>query len=303
MASRPTVEPALVTRAQRALCTIIVAATALLSHVAAADARVLCETPSHAIRARDLCKKSERTVDLTEFGLPTQGPAGPAGPTGATGAPGLPGSPGAAGTPGPIGATGPSGSAGPTGAPGLAGSPGTPGARGPIGATGPTGAPGLPGGPLTIRDANGGFVGFAVNGDALRNVDDLPLLLPVTTTGFVENPPWTGLAYTTADCAGQPYFLYSDFDWGALSHFGFVLGNHAIFATGPTDPTLTMRSLLRSPPFDNSLQMGNCPDICPAGVACCNFPSGCSGWPLAPTGMFDLSTLGLVPPFRIDLPQ
>jgi hypothetical protein len=62
MISRLAGEPALVTHAQRALCTIPVAATALLSYVAAADARVLCETPSHAIKMRDLCKKSEHNA-------------------------------------------------------------------------------------------------------------------------------------------------------------------------------------------------------------------------------------------------
>jgi len=168
----------------------------LLSCAAAADARVLCETPNHVIKARDFCKKRERIVDLTAFGLPAQGTAGVPGPTGAPGDRGTPGSPGAPGIPGAIGATGPGGSAGPTGAagaPGAPGSAGAPGTPGSIGPTGPTGSPGSLGETPTVRDANGAFVGFAVPGGALRSIDDFAVVLPVSSAGFTGGKPLFGV--------------------------------------------------------------------------------------------------------------
>src|SRR5262245_43026671 len=247
---------------------LVFATTALLSCVIAADARVLCETPSHAIRARDLCKRRERIVDMTEFGLPTQGPAGPAGPTGATGAPGLPGSPGAPGIPGPMGATG------------------------------PTGSPGSLGGTPTIRDANGAFVGFAVPGGALRSVGDFSIVLHAATKGFVASG--FCIVYPTADCSGQPYLGFSGTD--DIVRPAYVDGDLAVFATGP-DTTFTAKS------FSNVV--GGCADFinsfgphvdCNEGSTCCALPSDVPIGSGAPFGTLNLSTLGLVPPFRIDSP-
>jgi hypothetical protein len=147
---------------------LAIAATAVLSCAATAGARVLCETQKHVIKVRDHCKKKERPVELTEFGVPTEGPAG------------VPGSPGVPGTPGPTGASGSTGASGPAG---LAGPPGPPG---------PTGQPGLPGAMgdgLSVRDAQGALVGFAVPGGAMRSLDDFAVVLPVSTGGFIEGSP------------------------------------------------------------------------------------------------------------------
>jgi hypothetical protein len=250
------------------------AATALLSSVAAAGPRVLCETPSHAIKARDVCKKRERLVDLTEFGMPRQGPAG---------------------TPGAPGPTGPSGPAGLTGPPGATGQPGVPASMG--------GSP-------TVRDSQGSFVGFLVPGGAMRPIEDFALVLPVDSTGFAEDSAAASFLYPSDNCDGQPYLLLSATPYLWLSatpsppplvRQAYIVGRHALFQAGPAVMTNVSGWSFR---FNQSL-VQVCANLdCRSPSTCCR----CRSWyssniPAAPTSALDLDTLGLVPPFRIESPE
>jgi hypothetical protein len=151
----------------------------------------------------------------------------------------------------------------------------------------------------TVRDASGAFVGFAMPGGALRNVDDTTVLfLPVDTTGFLQPDYNSFVGYPMADCAGQPYVWEAN---NSFTHYANVIGNQAFFAGGPATSPVSIQSF-RSPntDFQSFSIVGTC--ACAAGgYDCCN--CALETLPLEPARMFDLDTLGLVPPFRIDLPQ
>jgi hypothetical protein len=190
---------------------------------------------------------------------------------------------------------------------GDAGMPGPQGAQGPAGPQGPSGSPGSVGGGPTVRDANGAFVGFAVPGGALRNVDDFAVVLPVGTTGFLEGDRPLGYPMM-ADCAGQPY-LFADFGssysgWDStlapIVRSAFILGNQALFQAGPWTNSGSIQSVR---PANSSIVAIICGNGCAGESDCCNCasPTGAFG-PVAPAEALDLDTLGLVPPFRIDSP-
>jgi hypothetical protein len=156
----------------------------------------------------------------------------------------------------------------------------------------------------TVRDANGAFVGFAVPGGALRNVDDFAVVLPVGTTGFLE-ADYLPLGYPGADCSGQPYFLLGVWPPPSVSSLApivrsaSILGNQALFQAGPATNSVSIQSVR---PANGTIPAIFCGNGCDAASDCCNCASPTVFGPVAPAVALDLDTLGLVPPFRIDSP-
>jgi hypothetical protein len=135
--------------------------------------------------------------------------------------------------------------------------------------------------PLVVRDASDAVVGVVVQIDApisvARRIDGRAMTMQVTEAGFVDtNCPI--LCYEEMDCSGTPYREASD----AFLPFVSLCGTTAYYPVG----AMTTRAMAR-----------------------CRIPGGsCS---LAPSPVdqmattvatFEVGTLGLVPPFRLDGP-
>jgi hypothetical protein len=114
-----------------------------------------------------------------------------------------------------VGALGPKGDVGPQGPPGEPGNSGPMGPQGLAGPMGPAGPTG-PAGPGSVRvmDAGGKEVGALYVAQsssgvsqtyAMRVIDNDPVLLPVSPSGFVRSITSNPL-YESTDCTGTPYF-------------------------------------------------------------------------------------------------
>jgi len=185
------------------------------------------------------------------------------------------------------------------------------GLQGSPGPTGPTGPQGAPGTTAVIKDSNGQLVG-AINSTAAddtvvvtRSVDADHLLLIVTANGFrdVIDPP-AQRYFETSDCNGQGY---SDAAYGGgLFHFAAPHLGIVYYRSGPVSSRSVASRLL----------YGHDQASC-AGVASSNVytvssfipPDGCCGtfrsaftFDVQPVASFDLTTLGLVPPFHVEGP-
>jgi hypothetical protein len=142
-----------------------------------------------------------------------------------------------------------------------------------------------------------------VPGGALRNVDDFAVVLPVGTTGFLEED--LPLGYPGADCSGQPYFLVRLWSSPSVSSLApivrsaSILGNQALFQAGPVTNSVSIQSVR---PANSTVVAITCGNGCDGASDCCNCASPTAFGPVAPAEALDLDTLGLVPPFRIDSP-
>ncbi len=246
---------------------------------AAAGVIDACVAKNGAVRiiASGTCKNKETPVTWNTIG--PQGPTGPQGPSGAEGPTGP------AGAVGPSGSTGPAGPAGATGSSGLAG---------PSGPTGPAGI-----GARQVVDSLGQVVGTFMAGiefqypprdtGVLRQINGTLMLLAVDSTGFVPARLDEGdyFVYGNSTCSGTPIGI----DVGNtitgnelnLSLFELTVWNGIVYyPAGPSEPITT----------------GSENDITdPAGW--CGAFTGADGIVASPIGTFNLSTLGLVPPFSV----
>lgn len=218
------------------------------------------------------------------------GPAGPPGPQGPPGEDGLPGEPGPQGPPGLQGLTGPQGPAGPQGESGPQGS------QGPAGPQGPQGPQGV--GNVRVVDSVGQLVGFLgpcdvfqTSNSVLRQIEPgLWFCVPVDTTGFRNAPPTNvNLVYATPDCTGQAYIPWED-TAKVNALFWQMDGTGNTYAVFVRDNTLYYRVGY----FVG--QLGSYRFLDPPGPCTPNATSTSFG----EARTLDLSTLGLVPPFRIE---
>ena len=225
---------------------------------------------------RTLCEKNESLVVWT-----VQGPEGPQGPAG------LPGPQGSTGGIGPHGAQGLTGATGGVGATGAAGLQGLMGLTGPeklTGPTGPQGASPASASRLRVVDSLGQDVGSFVDDFAVLRVLPSGLIsLPVYSGGFHE----TGLNYffESSDCTGTPYFPSPSGQMfeGNLYPRATAASGKAAWATQPFRVVNSHSHLTYSDSPDNN-------NICHTADAV---------FPMGPAMTLELSTLNLVPPFRI----
>ncbi|SRR5713101_4002197 len=180
---------------------------------------------------------------------------------------------------------------------------GPPGPVGPAGATGPQGPQGATGPTLVVRDSNGALVGVVavVEGArtwVARQLSGMWSSLLVGDTGFVSTP--SNLDFTSNDCSGQPYLPQSTTGVAGLGLINpalVVRGTSAWLLAGPP-VTLTVKSLdFVDTQQDCTAMQGTFiqPNTCSEVFSS---PSGAG--PFLPVTAFDLSTLGLVPPFHVD---
>ena len=215
------------------------------------------------------------------------GPAGPAGPAGV---------PGGAG---PVGSIGPQGPAGPTGPAGPAGATGGQGSQGSQGVAGPQGPAGVTGGAVTVVDSNGTVIGPYLSYPALdpsTSSDGVfirtsagSFALGFSKAGFASianNSPFAiAIFFISTNCSGTPYFEITNWPTHPGAYpAGYVNGSTAYFF----DPG-TSTVLLTSNSFLANASGGG-------GVTCFTVSNSVNGFL---GGTFDLSTLNLVPPFRV----
>jgi len=251
-----------------------------------ADATVLCRTRSGTAKIRVVCKAKETQIDPTTLGLLTPGPQGPPGPTGSQGAPG------------PHGAKGDQGD------------------RGDVGRPGPAAG-------VTVRDMNGVIVGAwkpeTRNGQAVLTLSGNAVALPVLPYGFYDDQT-VKTYHESADCTGPPLLHDAVIAEGgtAVAHptFLFVYQGFNLSGTAYYPRVLRFSSLLGSydlagcsacAPFNCSCAPVTTPGGCTAAGGrftppdhCCFAYSGKATEVVAEIDSFDLSTLGLVPPFHVE---
>jgi hypothetical protein len=195
------------------------------------------------------------------------------------------------------------------------------GPQGPKGDKGDPGVPGTPGPGLVVKDANGSLVGVVLQlqrsgSDAFitRQLAGVPVELLVNHDGFKDEPPLPdgssvfNLFSQTADCSG-PFLMplvsgTPEPGPQAMVALAFVRGMSAYYPTGPFAPTS----------FQSIRQFGTTQAQCQPGGnlevvyfkppdECCYYVSIPGGSPpLSPAATFDLTTLGLVPPFHVEGP-
>jgi hypothetical protein len=166
---------------------------------------------------------------------------------------------------------------------------------------GPKGDPGPRGPGLVVKDVNGALVGLVVSAGPRpiieRTIGGENVLLIVDPNGFLDATvigDSVGKEFESADCSGQMYGFVS---FPALFHFGSVHLGVGYYPTGP-NLVRTIQSTL----FFSSAQ------TCATAHGVVIPPDGCCT-PITPqpdsvaaVATFDLSTLGLVPPFHVEGP-
>ena len=188
---------------------------------------------------------------------------------------GAEGIPGVSGPPGPVGPQGHEGLAGPTGA---EGSQGVPGAIGPIGSGG-----------LQVRDSLGQAVGAfyasirEYSAYAVRPLNGITVAIPINADGFFRSK--TEFWYETSDCSGTKY-IYAEYDQfiGPLLSIGRVIGDTLLYSDFP-------QSIIS--PYSTQ-------NADPTKSQVCTAQPGGGPYRVGEARMIDLSTLNLVPPFRIE---
>jgi Collagen triple helix repeat (20 copies) len=204
---------------------------------------------------------------------------------------------GAAGPPGPTGPEGPqgpTGATGDTGPEGPAGPTGETGVQGPIGPQGVQGVQGPPGpGGLRLFDSSGQVIGpFSVLGSESTTVvlstPGRRIAVPVTSHAFGAALNGVHFGYTTADCTGEPWMVYTGSDLGALAD-GFYIGTSVgrLFFAG----TPTIRVVMHS---KKGWPYGVDPTTEPATCAVGDTPIATWG----PATIHDLRVF--VPPFHVE---
>ena len=211
---------------------------------------------------------------------------------------------------GPSGASGPSGPLGPSGPSGPSGPLGPLGPSGALGPSGPSGPTGP--GSLRVFDSQNQVVGtlsvggsFAIpQAGVILQINGNWFELPVTTNGFVNSRnPNNGFEtlewFTTADCSGQPYLLADS----SAPISGQPLVQDAVVGTGGP---FVFGNVLYYPGTLQPISIvsgGNFGDPSKPPFVC--FPANSGEFPPAgaevgPVQTFDLTTLGLVPPFHVN---
>jgi hypothetical protein len=219
------------------------------------------------------------------------GAAGPPGPTGLTGPQGPAGQQGAAGPPGPGGPAGPIGPQGPAGARGAAGAQGvagTPGVQGPAGPQGPAGTGGV-----SVIDSKGAMVGkYAGSSEVVITIKGLALVLQLENSNLLQNgflvktADVIVFAHLASDCSDAR--LYSpESNFGAL----FIVPSSTSAQTLYYPQTLPTAQPIGS---RESFLVGQDPNL----PGTCGTADGAL-LPMSPVGTFDMTTLGLVPPFHL----
>ena len=183
-----------------------------------------------------------------------------------------------------------------------------------LGLRGPQGAKGDPGplGPgLTVHDANGALVGALLGDAVFRVIDGRPTTLAVGKSGFQGSNLFSWYA-ESQDCSGQALVFVPSPTTPPdplLEPPLSVRAGVAYFAVGDAS-THTVHSSLGLPSTET-----DCAYICsqpsaspgvgctfiPPDRCCLTYTPGFSGEFTALT-TFDLSTLGLVPPFHVEGP-
>lgn len=223
-----------------------------------ADAAVLCAPKSGAVSVREECKPTETQLDPVALGL--QGPPGPQGDTG---------------EPGPMGLQG------------MQGEQGEKGDRGLQGIAGPAG-PGA-----VVKDANGVFVGVALDvgspNRVLRQAGDVGVVIFVAEEGFLESSPLI-LYHESTDCSGPAFFSRNPSL--ALFREGVVRGDTYYYASNPA-VTVDIQSSSWSPQEEAS-----CGEVfIPPNICCRQNVSPALLSYLAET--IDLSPF--IPPFHVEV--
>jgi len=235
-----------------------------------AEALVLCAPKSGegTVRVREACKPNETQLDPVALGL--QGPPGPKGDTG---------------DPGP---QGPMGLQGDRGLQGLQGEKGERGDRGLQGIAGP------PGPGAVVKDANGKFVGAALDvgspNRVLRQVGDVGVVIFVTEEGFLESSPLS-LEHESTDCSGPAFFPTNASV--ALFREGRVRGATYYYASTPA-VMVTIRS------YSSPETVATCGEVFIPPNICCR-QSGPQTLLRYPAGTIDLSPF--VPPFHVEVQE
>lgn len=181
------------------------------------------------------------------------------------------------------------------------------GPSGPLGPSGPSGPTGP--GSLRVFDSQNQVVGtLSVGGSfalpqagAILQINGNWFELPVTTSGFVDSRnPNNGFEtlewFTTSDCSGQPYLLADSsapisgqpLVQDAVVGVGgpFVFGNVLYYPGTLQQVSIASAAIIGDP--------SKPPFSCSTGIP---FPSGAE---VGPVQTFDLTTLGLVPPFHVN---
>jgi hypothetical protein len=165
--------------------------------------------------------------------------------------------------------------------------------------------------PLVVLDANDAFVGAPIGPPmdttgatyVARRIGDRPFLFYVTRDGFTQGYLPRSRFFPTADCSGTAYLEVR----AATSMLPDDVLVHAATAYYPDMESVANRTMLAVAKFAAG------PDACfngagvPPGVfvppdTCCDALPSPREMPTAAARTLDLGTLGLVPPFRFDVP-
>ena len=135
--------------------------------------------------------------------------------------------------------------------------------------------------PLVVRDANGAAVGTIMTFDSpvatvVHSVNGRSMRLYVMESGFVDSCP--ALCFENADCSGTPYREASD----GLLPLAEMCGTTVYYPVGQAGT----RTMARC-------RIGNGP---------CTAPPSPVDQNVTQVATFDVSTLGLVPPFHAEGP-
>jgi len=178
---------------------------------------------------------------------------------------------------------------------------------GPPGPPGPAGPPGPPGRPLEVRDSLGQVVGVFLDAIPIarvaRRIDDQIVVFVVHQGGFVTQTGNTK-HFETGDCTGTPFTspVFSDPSIVPLYSNGTVHGT-ILYYPGLSSTLRTILSQLDSPRTEAECADSGGTFVPPDG--CCRSPSTELPPPnntvrQAPLLSVDVSTFGLVPPFRLE---
>jgi hypothetical protein len=235
----------------------LIVITVLLA-VIAADAATLCARKDGSVRVRpDACKGKERAVDLRTVQT-SPGEAGPQGPAGAQGLQGLPGPSGAPGPPGPTATNG-----------------------------------------LLVRDSRGYVVGPVVLVGAftpttvVRRVGNLLLALGVNEDGLTSASGGPQLYFEASNCSGTAMLLTGAGSKLPLVRPVTVAGGTAYY---PQTPPVARSRQATAFPVDSPAECTGGGTYLLPGL-CCQSHAPSPLVPMSDATTFELSTLGLLPPF------
>jgi hypothetical protein len=186
------------------------------------------------------------------------------------------------------------GAIGPQGQAGLPGPQGPVGADGPQGAVGPPGEQGLAGSSLAsglrVVDSLGQDVGvFFGDAAAIRNLPSGAIAFRVNRGGFVES--WAYLYYESSDCTGARYAYPGTAPADSLFSYALMARGKAVWPTEPVRLVAYHSFQTYYPSTDTNVTHvdGSCTETTPNVLPAL----------LGPAVTLELSTLNLVPPFRV----